>query len=199
MDTSRSQPNALARENSMTHENLTILIVDDEPEIADLYAAWLERDHEVLTAYGGQEALETIDDAIDIVLLDRKMPRMAGDEVLAKMRERGLGCRIVLMTAVDPGFGIIDMPFDEYLTKPVMRDEITGTVEAVGERDTDDESVREYHALVSKKATLEANRSYSELRHSDEYSQLIDRIEELAEQAGLPSPDVDSGPMFPDR
>jgi len=162
-----------------------ILVVDDEPEIADLYATWLGRDHEVRTAYSGPEALEVVDESVDTVFLDRRMPRINGDEVLAKMRNRGLRCLVVLMTAVDPEFDIIDMDFDEYLTKPVMRDDITEIIETLRDRPTGDETLREYHALVSKKATLETKKTHSELRHSERYQRLVERIEDLADEADI--------------
>lgn len=166
-------------------ERQQILVVDDEPEIADLYATWLQRDHEVQTAYSGPEALDVAAESVDIVFLDRRMPRMSGDEVLAKIRNRGLQCQVVLMTAVDPDFDIIDIDLDEYLTKPVMRDDIAEVIQTLHDRPVEDETVREYHALVSKKATLEAEKTHSELRHSEQYQRLVERIEELADEADI--------------
>ena len=80
--------------------------------------------HDVRTAYGGEEALEKADEDVDLVFLDRQMPDMSGDDVLERVRERGLDCRVVMVTAVDPDFDIVEMPFDDYLTKPVMRDDV---------------------------------------------------------------------------
>ena len=158
----------------------TILVADDEPEIADLYATWLRRNHEVRTAYGGPEAIEQLDESVDIVFLDRRMPRMTGDEVLSEIRKRVLNCRVVLMTAVDPDFDIIDIDFDEYLTKPVMRDDIEDVIERLEARPAGDETVRRYHAFLSKKEVLEAEKTRSELEHSNDYQQLVDRVETLA-------------------
>jgi CheY-like chemotaxis protein len=166
-------------------ERKQILVVDDESEIADLYATWLRRDHEVQTAYSGPEALEVVDESVDIVFLDRRMPRVSGDEVLARLRDRGLRCRVVLMTAVDPDFDIIDIDFDEYLTKPVMRDDIAEAIETLQDRPVENETAREYHTLVSKKATLEAEKTHSELRHSERYQHLVERIGELADEADI--------------
>jgi two-component system response regulator AdeR len=175
----------------MTEEPQTILVADDEPEIADLYATWLRREHEVRTAYGGAEALEQVDESVDIVFLDRRMPRMTGDEVLAELRERGLNCRVVLMTAVDPDFDIIDIDFDAYLTKPVMRDDIEGVIQALEGRPAGNETVRKYCALVSKRETLEAEKTRSELEHSDDYQRLVDRIETLAAEADISHQETD--------
>ena len=166
----------------MTDE-LTILVVDDEQDIADLYTTWLQMDHEVRKAYGGQAALEKVDEDVDIVFLDRQMPDYSGDEVLETIRDRGLDCRVVMVTAVDPDFDIVSMEFDDYLTKPVMRDDLTEAVDNMRERDDYDETLQEYFALTSKKATLEAEKTPSELQDSDEYQEMVERVEALETEA----------------
>jgi len=173
----------------------TILVADDEPDIADLYNAWLSRDYEVQTVHSGPEALEALDESVDIVFLDRRMPRMTGDEVIAEIRERGLSCLVVLMTAVDPDFDIIGIDFDEYLTKPVMREDIEETIESLEQRPAGNEQLRTYYALASKKATLEAVKSRTELQHNDEFQQLVDRLEALAAETDS-TPPGEEGPPF---
>ncbi len=168
----------------MTREQtVTVLVVDDEEDIADLYTTWLEMDHEVRTAYGGEEALDKADDDVDIVFLDRQMPDHSGDEVLARLRDRGLDARVVMVTAVDPDFDIVDMGFDDYLTKPVMREDLSAAVESMLERDGYDDTVQEYFALTSKKATLEAEKTPSELQDNEEYQQMVERVSELESEA----------------
>jgi DNA-binding response OmpR family regulator len=166
----------------MTEEQ-TILVVDDERDIADLYTTWLELDHEVRTAYGGEEALDAADADVDLVFLDRQMPDYSGDEVLERVRERGLDCRVVMVTAVDPDFDIVDMGFDDYLTKPVMREDLSDAVETMQERDGYDDAMQEYFALTSKKATLEAEKTPSELQENEEYQRMVDRVGELEAKA----------------
>jgi DNA-binding response OmpR family regulator len=166
----------------MTDE-LTILVVDDEEDIADLYTTWLAMDHEVRTAHGGKEALEKVDEDVDIAFLDRQMPDHSGDEVLEQIRDRGLNCRVVMVTAVDPDFDIVSMGFDDYLTKPVMREDLDDAVESMRKRDDYDEKLQEYFALTSKKATLEAEKTPSELQDSEEYQQMVERVEELESDA----------------
>ena len=166
----------------MTDE-LTILVVDDERDIADLYTTWLQGEYEVRTAYGGEEALENVDEDVDIVFLDRQMPNHSGDEVLERMREQGLDCRVVMVTAVDPDFDIVSMAFDDYLTKPIMADDLNEAVERMRERDEYDQTLNEYFALTSKKATLEAEKTPSELQNNDEYQQMVERVEELESKA----------------
>jgi len=59
-----------------------VLIVDDEPDLADLYASWLPEQYAVVTAYDGRGALDALDGSVNVVLLDRRMPGMSGDEVV---------------------------------------------------------------------------------------------------------------------
>lgn len=167
----------------MTDEQNTILVVDDEQDIADLYTTWLEMQNEVRTAYGGEEALDKVDEDVDIVFLDRQMPDYSGDEVLERIRGRGLECRVVMVTAVDPDFDIVSMGFDDYLTKPVMREDLDEAVESMRERDEYDDAMQEYFALTSKKATLEAEKTPSELQENEEYQQMVERVEELEQEA----------------
>jgi len=175
----------------MTEQQLTILVVDDETDIADLYTTWLEMDHEVRTAYGGEKALEHADEDVDIVFLDRQMPDYSGDEVLERIRERRLDCRVVMVTAVDPDFDIVSMAFDDYLTKPVMREDLAEAVDSMREREEYDATLQEYFALTSKKATLEAEKTPSELENSEEYQEMVDRVSELEEQADTAVADFD--------
>jgi DNA-binding response OmpR family regulator len=161
----------------------TVLIVDDERDIADLYSTWLAEQYEVRTAYGPREALEEADDEVDIVFLDRQMPEMNGDEVLEALRERQLDCRVVMVTAVDPDFDIVEMPFDDYLTKPVMLEDLHGAAERMLDRESYDERMREFFSLASKKATLEAEKDVVELQDSKEYQRLESEVEDLREEA----------------
>jgi CheY-like chemotaxis protein len=65
----------------------TILLVDDEPELLDLYAEVLElMDHRVLRAHDGREALEIAHERRpDLVVTDWQMPRMSGFELCQRM------------------------------------------------------------------------------------------------------------------
>ena len=172
-------------------EEVTVLVADDERDIADLYSTWMEGGYDVRTAYGAEEALAEADEDVDVVFLDRQMPEMNGDKVLEILRKRDLECRVVMVTAVDPDFDIVDMPFDDYLTKPVMRDDLAEAVDSMRERDDYDKTLQEYFALTSKKATLEAEKTPSELENSEEYQEMVDRVSELEEQADTAVADFD--------
>jgi DNA-binding response OmpR family regulator len=170
----------------MSEQPPLVLVVEDEPDLADLYAAWLGDEYRVRTAYGGQEALEeldAVDDEVDAILLDRRMPGLSGDEVLSAVRERGIDCRVAMVTAVEPDFDILEMGFDDYLVKPVTSDTLKETVAGLLRRGEYDTEMQELFSLTSKKAMLETEKSATELAENDEYQRLTDRIEELRSRA----------------
>lgn len=124
--------------------------------LADLFAEWLAADYWMETGYGGEAALAALDDRVDVVLLDRRMPDLSGDAVLTEIRERGLDCCVALVTAVDPDFDIVDLGFDAYVTKPVTSDDLTGVVETLLARKDHESGVQRYFQLAAKRAALEA-------------------------------------------
>ncbi|MFB6073457.1 MAG: response regulator [Haloarculaceae archaeon] len=156
-----------------------VLIVEDEPDVAETYKLWLEGDYEVRMAHDGDEGLELLDETVDVVLLDRMMPGLSGDEVLERIRERNLECRVSMVTAVEPDFDILEMGFDAYLSKPIRSEELHETVENLLERSEYDGLLQRYYSLVEKRATLEATKSNAELAESDEYDGLKSEIDEL--------------------
>lgn len=166
----------------MPPEPATVLVVDDERDVADAYAAQLEEEFLVVTAYGGQEALDRIDASVDVVLLDRRMPDLSGDEVLERIQKRGLDVRVAMVTAVDPGFDIIEMPFDEYVIKPVSRADLIETVERLLTTSEYERQLRRYYALTAKQATLQANKPESELADNEAFQALEAEIEQLSDQ-----------------
>lgn len=166
----------------MSDELDTVLVVDDEERLADLFATWLEGSYEVHTAYDGQSALDLLDESVSVVLLDRRMPGLSGDEVLDQIRDEGFDCRVIMVTAVDPDFDIIEMGFDDYLVKPISKDELLEIIEQVTTRAKYNTELQEFFSLVSKKALLETEKSERELEESEEYAKLTERVNDLREQ-----------------
>ncbi len=159
-----------------------VLVVEDDRQLADLYTDWLAEIYAVRTAYDGDSALRLLDNEVDVVLLDRLMPDLSGDTVLETVRARDLDCRVAMVTAVKPDFDIVEMGFDEYLVKPVYRDDLSQTVETLLTRAAYVEQFREYHALADKRVVLETEKTDAELDASDEYTALTTKLVRLREQ-----------------
>lgn len=172
-------------------EETQVLVVEDERELADLFAEWLSDEYAVQTAYTGEQALELLDPSVDIVLLDRRLPGISGDEVLGELRAQGLDCRVAMVSAVDPTEKMLKLDIDEYVTKPVSRDKLHDVVEEMSRRHTLEGEMQTYMALISKKQTLEAEQSLDSLLSNSQYQEVLADLaqrrkhltETLAEQA----------------
>lgn len=180
----------------MSEDLPLVLVVEDESDLADLYAAWLGDSYRVQTAYGGREALEELSPAVDVVLLDRRMPGLSGDEVLAAIQERDVSCQVAMVTAVEPDFDVLSMGFDDYLVKPVARDDLFDTVDDLERRGTYDSGVQEMFSLASKKGVLEAEKTDSELAENEEYQELEHRLESLREKLDTTIESMDEEEKF---
>jgi DNA-binding response OmpR family regulator len=108
----------------------------------------------VITAYNGTEALDAITDEVDVVLLDRRMPGLAGEEVLEAIREAEYDCRVAMVTAVTPEEDIVEMGFDDYLAKPVDRKRLLETVDRPVELSAYDDLVQEHYPVSYTHLTL---------------------------------------------
>ncbi|MFB6243359.1 MAG: response regulator [Halobaculum sp.] len=160
------------------------LVVDDEKEVADAYALRLEGVCETETAYTGKQALSTVESSeIDLVLLDRHMPGMSGDEVLRELRDREFGGRIIMVTAVDPDFEVIEMPFDDYLCKPMDREDLHAAVEHQ-RRILAYETLGEFFSAESKRAVLEAEIPVEQRSDREQYVELEQRVSRLRDRVG---------------
>ncbi len=183
-----AQPHVVAEVSKQMPEidatdDLRALVVDDEREVADAYALRLRGYCGVETAYSGDEALSIIDESpIDIVLLDRHMPGMSGDDVLEALTERGYYGRIVMVTAVDPEFDVLEMPFDDYLCKPVDREDVHAVIDQQRQV-LAYETLGDYFSVESKRAILNAEMSSEQRQSHDGYTEIDERVQRLEKRA----------------
>jgi DNA-binding response OmpR family regulator len=155
----------------------TVLVVEDERELADLFTDWLDASYDVRTAYSAERALEEFDEDVDVVLLDRRLPERSGDDVLEAVRERNDDCQVAMVTAVDPDYDILELGFDSYVVKPVDREDLESLVSRLLARSLYSEEVQQYFALASKRATLETSKPEEEL-DDESYRSLCAEIAE---------------------
>ncbi|WP_336021585.1 response regulator [Halobellus salinisoli] len=160
-----------------------VLIVDDEPDLAELYASWLDDEYAVETAHNGATALERFDQPADVALLDRRMPGMSGDEVLERIRERDPECSVAMITAVDPDFDILELGFDAYLTKPVGETGLKNVVDRLLRRSEYTDTLQTFFAKLSKREALMAKKPQFELEADERYQRLESEIETLRKES----------------
>jgi DNA-binding response OmpR family regulator len=112
------------------------LVVEDEPLIADAVAEWLRREaFAVDVAYDGDAALERLGiNEYDVLVLDRDLPRVSGDEVCQAVVESGVHTRILMLTAaaaVRDRVAGLGLGADDYLVKPFAFVELSARVHAL--------------------------------------------------------------------
>jgi len=118
---------------------MRVLVVDDETLLADAIAEGLRQDSlAVDIAYDGESALDRLAvNEYDVLVLDRDLPGVHGDDVCRQTVASGVGTRILMLTVAD---GIADRVFglslgaDDYLTKPFAFAELLARVRALGRR-----------------------------------------------------------------
>jgi len=115
-------------------QNITVLVADDEVEIADLIALHLEKEnYRVIKAFDGQEAIRVIQSQpIDIAILDIMMPKLDGYDVTRQVREQ-FDMPIIFLSAkasdLDKITGLV-IGADDYMTKPFNPMELVARVNA---------------------------------------------------------------------
>lgn len=107
----------------MTANEVSVLVVDDEPAIRRLLRVGLTSEGYAITeAATGREAIVRLDaDKPDLVILDLGLPDMSGQELLRQWRERGLTLPIVILSSRTDEAGIVDAlehGADDYVVKP---------------------------------------------------------------------------------
>ena len=110
------------------------------------------------------------------------MPDISGDDVLAEIRDRDVSCRVIMLTAVDPGMDILEMEFDDYLCKPVEKDDLVSAIDQQLKAQRYDERLSEYLEVTSKLVLLEAELSAQEVADNEELQELGERAAALEEK-----------------
>ena len=116
-----------------------VLVIDDNPTIVELikYAVNLQGGYHVLVAYDGVQGLESVyTEHPDCVIIDVKMPRMDGYQLVRSLRgdARTADIPMIILSAMtreqDQMNGLLS-GVDEYLTKPFKPSALNGAIERV--------------------------------------------------------------------
>src|SRR5947208_864979 len=104
----------------------TILLVEDEPAVRQLFAQALMRaGYQVLEARNGQEAMKLFDqhgDQVDLLLTDLRMPYMGGAELAQQLRARRQTLKLICVSGYPSG-GDTELTSD-FLSKPFSREDL---------------------------------------------------------------------------
>ena len=118
---------------------MRVLVVEDERLVADGIAEYLRDEaHAVDAVYDGQAALDRIGvNDYDVVILDRDLPIVHGDDVCRAMVASETSVRVLMLTAateISDRVAGLSLGADDYLTKPFVLAELAARVRALGRR-----------------------------------------------------------------
>ena len=118
---------------------MRVLVVEDEPVLADAIAEWLrDETHAVDVVNDGAAAMERVDvNDYDVVVLDRDLPLLHGDDVCRGLVGSGSTARVLMLTAaaeIRDRVAGLSLGADDYLTKPFAFPELAARVLALGRR-----------------------------------------------------------------
>ncbi|WP_136687861.1 response regulator transcription factor [Halorhabdus amylolytica] len=169
----------------------TVLLAEDDDSLATLFTNWLESEYTVVRAANGEDALELIDETVDIGLLDRNMPERSGDEVLRALGSQSSHWPIGMVTSVEPEFDVLDLDCQEYLRKPITKCELRGTVDRLCKLTDCEKRLQTYYTLLAKKELLETHHTSAILSSRPEYQTLLEEIAAMEEQLDATVLDTD--------
>ena len=107
---------------------IRVLIADDEKNFARVLKAELGREgHSTEVSANGREALERLkEQEFDVLILDLKMPRMSGEELLSRIMTAYPGAKVIVTTGLDRD--LTQLQASVTLRKPFRLAEMTATI-----------------------------------------------------------------------
>ncbi|MBI3981809.1 MAG: response regulator transcription factor [Gemmatimonadetes bacterium] len=126
---------------------MRILVIEDEPKVADAIRQGLEAEHyDVAVARTGEEGFFLVSaETFDLVVLDLALPGRDGLEVLRTIRRRGLLFPVLILTArdtIEDRVQGLDQGADDYLVKPFAFPELVARIRALLRRGRLDQVLR---------------------------------------------------------
>ena len=126
---------------------MRVLIVEDEPKLAQIVASALQAEHyDVIVAPTGEEGFFRANaEVFDLVVLDLMLPGRNGLEILQTLRQRHIDTPVLILTArdrVDDRVLGLDLGADDYLVKPFALPELLARIRALLRRGRPSEVLR---------------------------------------------------------
>ncbi len=141
--------------------DLCIMIVEDEPQILESFEKMLKREVREVHAFERADiALNALEDTVpDAIVTDIRMPGTSGLEMVRIIRERGIECHIIIVSAYsDPDFfqQAIRLRVDQFIIKPLKMEELIAALHRIAE-------IRELQQRYAEQSSL-----------LDQYKRIVD-------------------------
>ena len=118
---------------------MKILVVEDEHKIANsIKQGLVQEKYSVDLAYDGESGLDlALGEVFDVIILDRMLPKISGDQILQNLREKNIHTPIIMLTAkgqIKDKVDMLNTGADDYLTKPFSFSELVARIKALSRR-----------------------------------------------------------------
>jgi two-component system response regulator MprA len=159
----------------------SVLVVEDDAPIRRMLGRTLAAEgYDVLATADGGEALAAVERAVpDLVVLDLGLPGMDGLAVCRRLRGKGLGMQILILTARDAvadRVAGLDAGADDYLVKPFATEELLARARALLRRGREPEELLAFDDLVFDTQARSARRGDVDVRLSGREADLLELL-----------------------
>ncbi|HAB53136.1 MAG: DNA-binding response regulator [Ignavibacteria bacterium RIFOXYB2_FULL_35_12] len=143
---------------------MKILIAEDELPLANsLKKNFMEEGHQAIIALDGEEAISiTTQNNFDVIVLDWRMPKLTGIDVLRQLKSSGNKTPIILLTAlsrISNKVEALELGADDYLTKPFSFEELLARIKAVIRRSQPSSEIITLNGITLNLVTRKVNTS----------------------------------------
>ena len=157
-------------------QNLSILLVDDDPVLIELHSAFLENNnYSVIAAIDGLQALQILEsnfDNVGVIVADINMPNMDGYELCARVKGNDNTSKIPIifvssLTSLEEKLKGYSVGADDYVPKPVSEEELIKKINVLL-------NIRSHTKLLDKEVEDSRNMAMHAMSYSSELGQVIE-------------------------
>ena len=159
--------------------NPTVLVVDSDRRLTDMYSRWLSDRYAVVRAHSDEELDRQVGEEIDVVLFAEGVPGTDPERILSAVSPE---CRTIMLVEERADFDILEVDCDGLLRKPVVSERLCETIEEQLTRQGESERRREFGALTAKRSFLESIYPSETLESNDTFGELCSRLDTIEEQ-----------------
>jgi len=161
---------------------MKVLVVEDEHKIANSIKKGLEQERFIVDiAYDGESGLDlALGENYDVIILDRMLPILSGDEILNKLRNKNIHTPVLILTAkgqTNDKVELLNSGADDYLTKPFAFLELVARINSLGRRPRKaQKSELKVRDLTLNTQSFEVNRGDSPIELSNKEFTLLEYL-----------------------
>ncbi|WP_144905945.1 winged helix-turn-helix transcriptional regulator [Halobellus captivus] len=150
-----------------------VLVADGDRRLTRLYGQWMSDRYSSVRTHNRDQFFTHFEENVDVVILDAQLPGIEIHELIGEIRSE---CRTIVLVGDRPEFGLLTVPCDDLLRKPIRRETVLTAVENQLTHDDDSIAERDEIALTNRMAVFESVYSPERLATSTTYRECRDSL-----------------------